>query len=92
MASPDDTIHNEQVKLATAALNNIGVAWIVTSVIVPMIEHASSSAVSITSRSPRGLRRKLADLSEDLSGPTVNLSLIGNDIASWRDRSPCRAG
>ncbi len=36
MARPEDTIHNEHIKLAATALNNVGVASVVTGVIVPL--------------------------------------------------------
>jgi hypothetical protein len=37
-------VHNEQVKLAATAFNNVGVASIVTGVIVPLVSHVSSPA------------------------------------------------
>ena len=43
MASPADVIHNEQIKLAATALNNIGVASVATGVIVPLVARASSA-------------------------------------------------
>jgi hypothetical protein len=41
MTDRDDTIHNEQIKLAATALNNIGVASVVTGVTVPVIARSS---------------------------------------------------
>jgi hypothetical protein len=35
-------VHNEQVKLAATALNNIGVASIVTGAIVPLVAHMAA--------------------------------------------------
>jgi hypothetical protein len=37
-------VHNGQVKLAATALNNVGVASVVTGVIVPLVARAASSA------------------------------------------------
>jgi len=36
-------VHNEQMKLAATALNNIGIDSAVTGGIVPLVTHASSS-------------------------------------------------
>jgi hypothetical protein len=40
-----DAVHNEQVKLAATALNNIGVASAVTGGIVPLVTHVTSVAL-----------------------------------------------
>lgn len=50
MARPEDTIHNEHIKLAATALNNVGVASVVTGVIVPLVARASSAAPPAGSR------------------------------------------
>jgi hypothetical protein len=42
-------VHNEQLKLAATAINNIGVASVVTGVVVPMVARVSATAPS-TSR------------------------------------------
>jgi hypothetical protein len=43
-AAKPDAVHNEQIKLAAAALNNIGVASAVTGGIVPLISHLSAGS------------------------------------------------
>jgi fucose permease len=50
VAGPEDMIHNEQIKLAATALNNIGVASVVTGVTVPLVGRALSAAPPASSR------------------------------------------
>jgi hypothetical protein len=44
MSGTPNLVHNEQLKLATTAINNIGVASVVTGVVVPLVSHVAASA------------------------------------------------
>ncbi len=48
MSRRSKTVHNEQLKLAATAFNNLGVAVIVTGIIVPVVALAYQTAVPKT--------------------------------------------
>jgi methylmalonyl-CoA mutase cobalamin-binding subunit len=48
MTRRSKTVHNEQLKLAATAFNNLGVAVIVTGIIVPVVALAYQTAVPKT--------------------------------------------
>jgi methylmalonyl-CoA mutase cobalamin-binding subunit len=48
MSRRSKTVHNEQLKLAATAFNNLGVAVIVTGIIVPVVALAYQTALPKT--------------------------------------------